>query len=171
MSSSGPSGSVSGYLRGLFRDGALSGKSDSELLDRFVAARSDRDEGAELAFSVLLARHGSMVLRVCRGVLGDDHQAEDAFQATFLILAGRARSIRRRDSLASWLYGVALRVAKTERARAARRRRHERRHAVMIHEPSASTPPDDEAVAHCTRRSVSCPSGIVRQSCCVTWKA
>ena len=52
-----------------------------------------------------------MVLRICRGVLGDRHEVEDAFQATFLVLAIRARSIRRRGSVASWLHGVALRVA------------------------------------------------------------
>ena len=88
-------------------------------------------------------------------VLGDDHQAEDAFQATFLILASRARSIRRHVSIASWLYGVALRVAGTERSRAARRKRHERRHAEMTSGRSkkrTTAPPDDEAVrAHSPR--------------------
>src|SRR5262249_46365024 len=79
----------------------------------------------------LLARHGPMVLRVCRAVLGDRHEVEDAFQATFLVLAVRARSIRRRGSVASWLHGVALRVAASERSRAARRRRHERDRAAM----------------------------------------
>ena len=143
--STGPSGSATGYLKALFRDGTLASKSDSELLEQFIAARSEQDESAELAYSVLLARHGAVVLRVCRGVLGDDHQAEDAFQATFLVLASRARSIRRQVSLASWLYGVALRVAGTERSRAARRRRHERRHAEMIGESNESSPHDDES--------------------------
>ena len=117
--STGTSGSASGYLTALFRAGTLSTKSDSELLAQFIAARSDAGESAELAFSVLLARHGAMVLKVCRGVLGDDDRAEDAFQATFLILASRARSIRRQVSIASWLYGVALRVAGSERSRTA----------------------------------------------------
>ena len=72
-----------------------------------------------------------MVLRVCRAVLGDRHEVEDAFQATFLVLAVRARSIRRRGSVASWLHGVALRVAASERSRAARRRRHELVRAAM----------------------------------------
>ncbi len=142
--STGQSGSATGYLTALFREGTLSSKSDSELLEQFIAARSDRDDQAELAFSALLQRHGAMVLRLCRLVLGDDHQAEDAFQASFLVLASRARSIRRRVSLASWLYGVALRVAGTERSRAARRRRNERRHAEMISQSTASTPPCDE---------------------------
>ena len=142
--STGQAGSVTGYLTALFREGTLSSKSDSELLERFIAARSDRDDQAELAFSALLQRHGAMVLRVCRLVLGDDHQAEDAFQATFLVLAKRAKSIRRQVSLASWLYGVALRVAGTERSRAARRHRHERRHAEMIGESKGTAPHDDE---------------------------
>ena len=99
-----------------------------------------------LAFSALLSRHGAMVLRVCRGVLRDDHHAEDAFQATFLILASRARSIRQQVSVASWLFGVALRVATTERSRAARRMRHEQRRAMMNTESTATALPDDEAV-------------------------
>ena len=99
--------------------------SDSELLDRFTSRRNEHDESAELAFAAILARHGPMVLRVCRTVLGNRHEVEDAFQATFLVLAVRARSIRVRSSVASWLHGVALRVAAAERTRASRRRRHE----------------------------------------------
>ncbi len=143
--SGGSSGSASEYLTALFRAGTLSNKSDSELLDQFISARSERDDTAELAFSVLLKRHGAMVFRVCRGVLGDEHQAEDAFQATFLVLAGRARSIRRQVSVASWLYGVALRVSRTEQSRAARRNRHERRLAMLNPESTTGTAPDEEA--------------------------
>ena len=65
-----------------------------------------------------------MVLRVCRGVLHDDHDAEDAFQAVFLVLAGRAGSIRRGESVASWLFGVAHRVSARARRATARRRKH-----------------------------------------------
>jgi RNA polymerase sigma factor (sigma-70 family) len=143
--SGGSSGSASEYLTALFRAGTLSSKNDSELLEQFISARSERDESAELAFSVLLQRHGAMVFRVCRGVLGDEHQAEDAFQATFLVLAGRARSIRRQVSVASWLYGVALRVSGTELARAARRNRHERRLAMLNPESTAGAAADDES--------------------------
>jgi RNA polymerase sigma-70 factor (ECF subfamily) len=114
------------YLSDLFRNGTAAGLGDAELLSRFAARRSEHDEAAELAFAALLARHGPMVWRVCRAVLGDRPEVEDAFQATFLVLAVRARSIRRRGSVASWLHGVALRVAGSERSRAARRRRYER---------------------------------------------
>ena len=119
------------YLSDLFRNGTPAALSDAELLNRFASRQNEHDETAELAFAALLARHGPMVLRVCRAVLGDRHEVEDAFQATFLVLAVRARSIRRRGSVASWLHGVALRVAASERARAARRRRHELIRAAM----------------------------------------
>jgi RNA polymerase sigma factor (sigma-70 family) len=95
---------------------------DAQLLDWYL---SRRDEAAEAAFEELVFRHGPMVIRLCRGVLRDAHDAEDAFQAVFLILANRAGSIRRSGSIASWLFGVANRVASRARARAARRRRVE----------------------------------------------
>lgn len=97
--------------------------SDRELMARF--ARS----GDESAFEVLVGRHGPMVLRVCRQMLGDLHDAQDAFQATFLVLACKADSVRRHDSAASWLHGVALRVARTSRKATARRRAHEKQSA------------------------------------------
>ena len=71
---------------------------------------------------MLVERHGPMVLHVCRRILGDRHDAEDAAQAVFLVLARQSRSIRRTDSVASWLYGVAARVAARARLDAARRR-------------------------------------------------
>ena len=73
------------------------------------------------AFAGLVARHGPMVWNVCRSVLLDAHAAEDAFQATFMILVKKAASIRRRETLASWLYGVARRVAVRARKTAVRR--------------------------------------------------
>ncbi len=95
---------------------------DGELLARFAACR---DAMAEVAFETLVRRHGPMVLRVCRQVLGDAHAAEDAFQATFLILARRAGAIRQPHLLGNWLHGVALRTAREARMRDDRRRRRE----------------------------------------------
>jgi RNA polymerase sigma factor (sigma-70 family) len=80
-------------------------QSDAALVDQFIRLRS------ESAFAALLDRHGPMVLSVCRRILRDEHLAEDAFQATFLVLARKAGSIRKRAALASWLHGVALRLA------------------------------------------------------------
>jgi RNA polymerase sigma factor (sigma-70 family) len=94
---------------------AVQDEEDAELLCRFVAT------GEEEAFTGLVRRHGAMVLGVCRRVLGDVHDAEDAFQATFLVLARRAVAIRKRESLASWLYGVAYRVSLKARSAASRR--------------------------------------------------
>ncbi len=101
------------------RLGAVGGLSDGELLGRFVARQG---EPAELAFATLVARHGPMVYGVCRSVLGNNHDAQDAFQATFLVLVQRAGAVRRRESVGSWLYGVALRVATCAKIAAARRR-------------------------------------------------
>jgi RNA polymerase sigma-70 factor (ECF subfamily) len=115
----------------LFEAGTAAGLGDHELVGRFASRRGADDEVAEAAFAALVARHGPMVLHVCRAVLGDRHEAEDAFQATFLVLASRARSIRSGASVGSWLHGVALRVASRARSRATRRRHHERRRAEM----------------------------------------
>jgi RNA polymerase sigma factor (sigma-70 family) len=96
------------------------GLSDAQLLELFAARRD------EAAFAVLLHRHARLVLGVCRHVLRDAHDAEDAFQATFLVLARRAGGIARPSQLGNWLYGVALRVAGRARKTAARRRAVER---------------------------------------------
>jgi RNA polymerase sigma-70 factor (ECF subfamily) len=95
--------------------------SDGELLERFVTRRD------EAAFGELLRRHGPMVLGVCRRVLHDRHEADDSFQATFLVLVRKAASIIKRPSVGSWLHGVAFRIAWKARARAGRRRAFERR--------------------------------------------
>ncbi len=113
-----PSDRVHRQVHRLFNFGAVGTMSDAQLLDRFV---SWRDEAAEAAFEELVIRHGPMVLRVCRSVLHDAHDAEDAFQAVFLVLANRARFIRASGSVASWLFGVAQRVAIRGKRSAARR--------------------------------------------------
>jgi RNA polymerase sigma factor (sigma-70 family) len=116
-------------LETLFNQGMLGDLTDGELLARFLTGDAP---SAEAAFAVLVDRHGPMVMRVCRGALGTEHDAEDASQAVFLILARRAGSVRRRDSAASWLYGVARRVAARARRDDARRLKHERRRAEMV---------------------------------------
>src|SRR6516225_3465206 len=92
------------------------GLSDKQLLARFVTTRD------EAAFAALVRRHGSMVLGVCRRVLGDFHDAEDAWQATFFVLARKAGSLVVGESLGCWLYGVAYRTAAQARTLGARRR-------------------------------------------------
>ena len=109
-------------VRTLFSFGVARDASDRCLLERFLHA--DHAE-AEAAFTFLVERHGAMVLSVCRQVLDDSHDAHDAFQATFLVLLRRAGAIRNRDSLASWLFGVAMRVARQARYAAVVRRFHE----------------------------------------------
>ena len=94
---------------------------------------------AELAFRALVERHGPMVLRVCRAVLRDAHDADDAFQATFLVLVRRAGSLWVRDSLGPWLHQVAYRTASCARSAAARRRQHELRAAEFDGSASMTT--------------------------------
>jgi RNA polymerase sigma factor (sigma-70 family) len=99
-------------LRRLVGATVTAGEGDGELLERFARG------GDPAAFCELMQRHGPMVLALCRRLISDAHEAEDAFQSTFLVLAHKASSVRRQASVASWLYGVAHRVAR----RAARRR-------------------------------------------------
>ncbi len=114
------SGLVLPQFRTLFGRGTLVGLSEVLLLDRFVAHRD------EAAFEAIVSRHGPMVLGVCRRVLDDPADIEDAFQATFLVLVRRSGSLRNPELLANWLYGVAHRVSVRARANAFRRRLHER---------------------------------------------
>jgi RNA polymerase sigma factor (sigma-70 family) len=116
-------------VRTLLDVGTSTGLSDNQLLERYLRRR---DDAAEAAFRALVERHGPMVLRACRGVLHDIHAAEDAFQATFVILARKAGSIRRRESVASWLFGVARRVALRADAQRKRRAVHERQDDAMV---------------------------------------
>jgi len=101
-------------LHSLMATPRTKGQSDSHLLEQFVSRRDD------VAFAGLLERHGPMVLGVCRRILHDEHRAEDAFQATFLVLVRKAVAIRKQESIASWLHGVALRIANRAKVEAAR---------------------------------------------------
>ena len=103
----------------IFRGEAVAGLSEWQLLERYLERRD------EVAFEALVARHGPMVLGVCRRMLADRTDVEDAFQATFLVLVRRARHLGPRDAIGPWLYGVATRVALQSRSQAARRRRVE----------------------------------------------
>ena len=125
-------GGVIAGIQTLFSVGTTAALSDGRLLERFL---SENEEAAQAAFACLVERHGPMVMRVCKGVLHDAHAAEDAFQVTFLILARKARSIRKRDSIASWLFGVARRVARKAKAQNTRRAILETERAAQ--EPSA----------------------------------
>jgi RNA polymerase sigma factor (sigma-70 family) len=117
--------SVLHCIRAITVSEAARNSPDRELLERF---RTVHDE---TAFAALLKRHGPLVLAECRRILEHDQDAEDAFQATFLVLAKSAASIRKPQALASWLHGVAYRIATKARVGAARRRVKERQVAVM----------------------------------------
>jgi|SRR5581483_5364933 len=108
---------------------------DGDLLNRWSAG----DDPS--ALEQLIRRHGGMVFGVCRRLLGDTPDADDAFQATFLVLVRKAAALAQPDQVAGWLHGVALRVAHKARAQRARRRERE----VTIVDPVAPTPPDDTA--------------------------
>jgi RNA polymerase sigma factor (sigma-70 family) len=109
------SGAFLHQLERLFHHGTAVGLTEGELLERFVRGHD------EAAFEALVARHGPMVLGICRRFLGDPNDVDDAFQATFLVLVRKAGTLRRRDLLGNWLYGVAHRVAIRSRGLAARR--------------------------------------------------
>src|SRR5262245_3409996 len=111
--------------------GAIGGLTDAQLLEQFVAGP---EQLAEVSFAELVERHGPMVRRVCRDLLGNPQEAQDAAQAVFLVLARKARSIRKPESIGSWLYGVAVRLARRARAEAARRREAEWRGAEAMAE-------------------------------------
>lgn len=125
---------------------------DADLLSRFLRERD------EAAFELLVHRHGSMVLGLCRKVIGDQHEAEDAFQATFLMLARRAGTIHQRQSLGSWLYKVAYRLALRCRSRV---KQHALLSALPDH-PCSDTSP--ECVAQSTEESTALVEELDRLS-------
>ncbi len=163
-------------IRVMFAVGTVVGRSDDQLLERFL---THRDEAAEFAFAAIVERHGPMVLRVCRSVLADPHDADDAFQATFIVLARKAGSIRTRASLASFLHGVALRAARDVRTASIRRKRHEglaaerpsppencREIVQALHEEVARLPERFRApIVLCELEGLSCDEAAHRLGC------
>src|SRR5690242_6296423 len=108
-------GGVADHLERLFVSGTSTGLTEGQLLDRFASGRD------ETAFVALVERHGPMVLGVCRRFLRDPNDVDDAFQATFLVLVRKAGTLRRKELLGNWLYGVACRVSRRARCAASRR--------------------------------------------------
>ncbi len=133
MASARSNSFLSDQLGTLYAFGAVGSLTDGLLLERFLA-RENRAE-SDAAFAALVERHGPMVLGVCRRALPSFPDADDAFQATFLVLVRRARAIQGRGSLAGWLFGIARRVAARARVEAARRQR--RLEALEHHYPPA----------------------------------
>jgi RNA polymerase sigma-70 factor (ECF subfamily) len=123
-----------------------------QLLDRFV---QQRDEGS---FEALVRLHGPMVLGVCRRVLHNDHDAEDAFQATFLVLAHKASIIMPREMVGNWLYGVAYRTSLKAKSMIAKRRSRERQVATMFDAAWADGPDDLEGSPAGARRGIEPPA-------------
>ncbi len=125
----------------LYRAGPVGDLTDRELLDHFT---TKADTVGRRAFEAIVGRHGPMVLGVCRRVIRDEHMAEDAFQATFLALALKASTIRSRDSLGSWLHGVAARISRRAREMSRRPTMQRARQASLTSSPSAES--DFEAI-------------------------
>jgi len=122
-------------MRALFGGGTAAGFSDRQLVERYATCRG---EPGSAAFEALVERHGPMVFLTCRNILRDEHDAQDAFQATFLILARKADSLWVRDSLGPWLHRVACRAAVRARIASSRRRFFERRSAEARRSDSAA---------------------------------
>src|SRR5438045_9253112 len=126
----GPLAGTLGFLRRLATPAELSAQSDADLLACFAA---ERDESA---FAALVRRHGARVLGVCRRVLGHEQDAEDAFQATFLVLARKADSVRWQESVGHWLHEAAFRISLKARASGARRRVREKEAGMPKPDPT-----------------------------------
>jgi RNA polymerase sigma factor (sigma-70 family) len=124
----------------LFHFGSLGSLSDAELLEHF---RTDPDTAGQEAFRILVERHGPMVLGVCRNLIKDPHETDDAFQATFLVLVQKAGSISVHDTVGPWLYGVACRVARRARSRSIERRKREIQTSFDIPSPNESVAAQD----------------------------
>ena len=163
------------HLQALFDGGTCAGLTDGDLVERFQARR---DAAGERAFEALVTRYGPMVLRVCRNLLDDPDDVHDAFQAIFLVLARRAGAIRESESVGSWLYGVAVRVAARARVSTIRRRIRDRRTieaagviaAVAASRDLARRSSTTTVRQWSTRRSIACRRNTGRQSFSATWR-
>jgi RNA polymerase sigma factor (sigma-70 family) len=132
------------HLQTLYGLGTRTGLTDRELLERFRSANQTGDhEGAELVLAALIERHAAMVWGVCQALVRDPHDAEDAFQATFLILVREAGFLRIRKTLESWLYVVAYRTGLRIRSAVARQRTIERQAAGRRGEAVDRPGPDE----------------------------
>ncbi|MHC5542050.1 RNA polymerase sigma factor, partial [Singulisphaera rosea] len=137
-------GAVVRQIQRVYHGRTYADRGDADLLDRFASS------GDEAAFTTLVERHGTMVLSVCKGVLRDPNDAQDAFQATFLVLVRKARGLQVDGSLGGWLHRVAFRIALQANEDLARRRILERR-AVELGVSSghgSSSTRDDIPVLH-----------------------
>ncbi len=142
MKAPGTHATLCGDLATLHSLGSAGSLTDGEVLEQFVSPGDPA--AAEAAFRMLVERHSPMVLSVCRQRLNDPNDAEDAFQATFLLLVRKARSIRHHQALGGWLFVTARRVAARARSRAARRRRVESNAGMISRDADeAATPPPD----------------------------
>ncbi len=131
-------GSALRQINRLFDEGTLAGLPDARLLERYARERD------ELAFESLVQRHGAMVMAVCRGVVADPNDADDAFQAAFLLLARKAERLWVNDSLGGWLHRVACRIALQLKSDTARRRDQERQAAERADGRCRSAAPWDD---------------------------
>ncbi len=140
-------GAVLREFRTLFHLGVVGDLTDGQLLERFSNANR---ETAELAFAALVERHAPMVLNVCQAILQNEHDAQDAFQSTFLVLARKARALWVRDSIAPWLHQVAYRAARQARTARHRRLAKEQEAAAKAptSEPNHETQPERSAILH-----------------------
>jgi RNA polymerase sigma factor (sigma-70 family) len=129
-------------LKSLFGAGTAVGLSDGQLLARYAFSRD------EAAFEALVARHGPMVLATCRAVLHHEHDVEDAFQATFVVLAQKARSVRAGDALGGWLHRVAYRIAVQANAQKRRRRRKLEAAMADLSRPEHKLDPEIATIVH-----------------------
>jgi RNA polymerase sigma factor (sigma-70 family) len=125
------------HLRGVVASQQHRDDSDEQLLHAFAAGHD------ETAFATLVRRHGPMVLHVCRRVLGQQQDAEDAFQATFLVLARNAGSLRKKSAVAGFLHGTAYRLALHAKRAAARRRKHEKSLGALTQPRSPADPAEE----------------------------